>query len=119
MTRRGVDPTRAVAALRPYDAVTPDPADASSASSARPQDVLKLDSNESTIDPSPLVIERLSAFVRDGGLQWYPDYNATRLRERLAEYTSRSPDEIQVFNGSDGALQCIVRTYVDRGDQVV
>jgi histidinol-phosphate aminotransferase len=116
MTRREVvTPARAVAALRPYDAVTRERAE----HLAWPGDCLKLDSNESTIDASPLVVSQLADFVTSGGLQWYPDYEATILRQRLAAYTGRPSAEIQVFNGSDGALQCLTRTYVDRDQAVV
>ncbi|HIA03989.1 MAG TPA: hypothetical protein EYN66_19170, partial [Myxococcales bacterium] len=49
---------------------------------------LKLDWNESTIAPSPLVIERIQAFLGNTHhLNWYPDQRADELTERLTTYT--------------------------------
>jgi histidinol-phosphate aminotransferase len=80
---------------------------------------LKLDSNETTIKPSPLVFQRIQEFLFNGHLNWYPDANATQLREKIASYTHRSLAEVQVFNGSDSALDYICRTYVDKDDEVL
>jgi len=80
---------------------------------------LKLDSNETTIKPSPLVFQRIQEFLFNGHLNWYPDANATQLREKIVSYTHRSLAEVQVFNGSDSALDYICRTYVDKDDEVL
>ena len=79
---------------------------------------LKLDANEATIPPSPLVQARLRAFVENGGASWYPDSEALALRRRLASYTSRSEAEVLAFNGCDAAIDCAVRTFTAPGDRV-
>jgi histidinol-phosphate/aromatic aminotransferase/cobyric acid decarboxylase-like protein len=79
-------------------------------------DILKLDANGSTIPRSPRVEERLSAFIAQGGLSSYPDREATALRQRLAEYTSRADSEVLVCNGCDAAIDCAVRTFTAAGD---
>lgn len=84
------------------------------------QEPLKLDWNESTIPPSPKVIERILAFLRNTHhLNWYPDLNARKLVTALAAYTGRSEDQILVTNGSDDALDLICKTYLDNGEHVL
>ena len=81
--------------------------------------VMKLDSNESTVDPSPRVVSALAEFIHQSPLNWYPDIESVKLREALSEYTSAPIDCIQTFNGSDNALETICRTYLQKGDEVV
>jgi histidinol-phosphate aminotransferase len=81
-------------------------------------DILRLDANESTIPPSPLVAARLRDFIDEGRASWYPDSEALLLRQRLAAYTSRSDHEILVFNGCDAAIDCAVRTFTVPGNRV-
>jgi len=80
---------------------------------------LKLDSNEATVSPSPLVYRRLHEFLSQGHLNWYPEASAVHLRKKIASYTNRALEEIQVFNGSDSALDYICRTFVDKDDEVL
>lgn len=80
--------------------------------------MLKLDANESTVPPSPVVEERLRAFVAAGGTAWYPDPDAAAVRRRVAAYASRPLPEVLVFNGSDMALECVVRALTVPGDRV-
>ncbi|MBN1222144.1 MAG: histidinol-phosphate transaminase [Candidatus Aminicenantes bacterium] len=82
-------------------------------------DYLKLDSNEATIKPSPLVFQRIQEFLASGHLNWYPDIKAKELRHKLTDYTGRNFDEIQVFNGSDSALDYICRTFLEKDDRVL
>ena len=81
---------------------------------------LKLDWNESTIPPSPLVIERIQAFLGNTHhLNWYPDQRAEALSERIARYSSLPRSCVLVTSGSDAALENICQTYLDPGDEVV
>jgi histidinol-phosphate aminotransferase len=80
---------------------------------------LWLDWNEASRPPSPRVFEQLAAFLSRGVIHRYPDPSASRLRRRLAAYTGRPVRQIQVFNGSDAALEHLVRTFVRRDDHVV
>jgi histidinol-phosphate aminotransferase len=95
------------------------PAPQNSVLFSKNEDYLKLDSNETTGKPSPLVFQRIQEFLLTGHVNWYPDANATHLREKIAAYTHRSLAEIQVFNGSDSALDYICRTFVDKDDEVL
>ena len=81
---------------------------------------LKLDWNESTIAPSPRVVERIQQFMANQHhLNWYPDLFSHRLLPDLAARTGRAEDEILVTNGSDDALDLICKTFLDPGDEVV
>jgi histidinol-phosphate aminotransferase len=104
----------AVVSLKPYACVN-----RRAAVNGRAANDLKLDWNESTEPPSPVVFERLSALLGKGQINWYGDPTAARLVRRLAEYTGFPPSRIQVFNGSDSALDYIARTFVGPGDHVL
>jgi histidinol-phosphate aminotransferase len=110
-------PSVHVEGLAPYDAV-------SSLHAIRALDPaivpLKLDWNESTIPPSPLVIQAIVKFLGNSHhLNWYPDLGARRLRRGLSDYTGVPEDGIIVTNGSDDALDLMCRTYIDPRDDVV
>jgi histidinol-phosphate aminotransferase len=107
-------PHSPIARLRAYRSVSPTARFAKSADAA-----LKLDWNESTIPPSPVVLDRLSAFLATGTLNWYADPTARALRQQLSKYTGRPVSQIQVFNGSDSALDHVARAFVTSGDHVV
>jgi histidinol-phosphate aminotransferase len=80
--------------------------------------VLKLDANETTIPPSPLVEQRVRAFLFEGRASSYPDPEAYAVRSRVAAYASRPIGQVLTFNGSDMALDCAVRALTTPGDRV-
>jgi len=82
------------------------------------REILKLDANETTIPPSPLVTARLQAAIQDGSVASYPDPDAAAVRRRLAEYASRPLSQVLAFNGSDATLDCAVRALTVPGDRV-
>ena len=81
--------------------------------------ILKLDSNEATIPPSPKVLMALSRHIYEGPLNWYPDVESSKLRRKLSSYTSLPEECILTFNGSDHALKTITRAYLSKGDEVI
>jgi histidinol-phosphate aminotransferase len=82
---------------------------------------LKLDWNESTIPPSPVVKNALQdALEKEMNLlNWYPELYSKKLVSDLAIYTGRSTNEILVTNGSDDALELICKVFLDPGDHVL
>ena len=66
-------------------------------------DLVKLNTNESPIGPSPRVLEAIRAEAADT-LRLYPDPRATALRETLATYHKVTPEQVFVGNGSDEVL---------------
>ncbi len=65
--------------------------------------LVKLNTNEHPLGPSPLVLEAIRAEAADT-MRLYPDPRATALRETLAAYHGVAPDQIFVGNGSDEVL---------------
>ena len=79
------------------------------------RDFLRLDFNENTIGPSPLVIEAIHK-VSSKQISIYPEYNG--LKEAIANNLNRSeltrflnPNQIGIFNGVDAAIHSIFSTY--------
>jgi histidinol-phosphate aminotransferase len=66
-------------------------------------DLVKLNTNESPFGPSPRVLEAIRAAATDD-LRLYPDFDATELRETLADYHGVKPEQVFPGNGSDEVL---------------
>jgi histidinol-phosphate aminotransferase len=78
---------------------------------------LRLDFNENTIGCSPKVIEYLRERLTASRLSIYPEY-ADALGE-LAVFFGVSPHEFTLTNGTDEAIQLLINTFVEDGDDVV
>ena len=102
-------PRKEVEALNPY-----------SAPLEGRRKLLRLDFNENTIGPSPLVIESLREISRDE-ISIYPEYAGLKetLVESLIKQNSnvniKSP-EVGIFNGVDAAINAIFHAYGDFND---
>jgi len=64
--------------------------------------LIKLNTNESPLPPSPRVAEAIAAACAD--LRLYPDPEATKLRQALADYHGVALEQTFVGNGSDEVL---------------
>ncbi len=78
---------------------------------------LRLDFNENTVGASPAVVAALQRALTAESLTVYPEYS--EARPKLARYFGVSPEEMLLSNGTDEAIQVLVNTYVDDGDEVV
>jgi len=78
---------------------------------------LRLDFNENTVGCSPRVIEFLRERLSANGLSVYPEYD--EARPELAAYFGVAPDQLLLTNGTDEAIQVLVNTYVDDGDEIL
>lgn len=78
---------------------------------------LRLDFNENTVGASPRVVEFLRRSLEASGLAVYPEYG--EVKTALAEFFGVRQDELLLSNGTDEAIQVIVNTYVDDGDDVL
>jgi histidinol-phosphate aminotransferase len=78
---------------------------------------LRLDFNENTCGCSPRVIELLREQLSAEQLTVYPEYGQTRAE--LAAFFGVRPEELLLTNGTDEAIQGVLNTYVDDGDEVV
>ena len=78
---------------------------------------LRLDFNENTVGCSPAVIEFLREHLTAPKLSIYPEY-VDAMRE-LADFFGVSEAEFTLTNGTDEAIQVLVNTFIDDGDEVV
>ena len=78
---------------------------------------LRLDFNENTIGCSPRVIEALRKCLTSDRLSIYPEY-ADAIRD-LAAFFGVSENEFTLTNGTDEAIQLLINTFVDAGDDVL
>lgn len=65
--------------------------------------LVKLNTNESPLGPSPQAIAAVRTAAADT-LRLYPDPHSTRLCEALADYHKVAPEQVFVGNGSDEVL---------------
>jgi len=66
-------------------------------------ELVKLNTNENPLGPSPRVLEAIRGEATDT-LRLYPDPQATALRAALATYHQVRPEQVFVGNGSDEVL---------------
>jgi histidinol-phosphate aminotransferase len=78
---------------------------------------VRLDFNENTVGCSPRVIDFLRKHLTEEGLAVYPDY--ARVKKTLAEFFRVAPAELLLANGTDEAIQVVINTWVDDGDEVI
>ena len=69
----------------------------------RMADLVKLNTNENPLGPSPRALEAIRGEAADT-LRLYPDPQATALRVALAAYHRVKPEQVFVGNGSDEVL---------------
>src|SRR5271156_1145928 len=78
---------------------------------------LRLDFNENTVGASPKVVEYLREHIDEAMLTIYPEYSESK--SALARFFNVEPDDFILSNGTDEAIQVLVNTYVDDGDEVL
>jgi histidinol-phosphate aminotransferase len=78
---------------------------------------LRLDFNENTVGCSPRVIETLQRYLTADHLTVYPEY--VDAISDLAKFFNVTPQEFTMTNGTDEAIQVMINTFVDDGDDVV
>jgi histidinol-phosphate aminotransferase len=76
-----------------------------------------LASNESHFTPLPSVQQVVQGAART--VNRYPDMTSTRLREEIGAFLQTDPSHIAVSPGSIGALQQLLTSFCDEGDEVV
>src|SRR5215213_3148536 len=80
-------------------------------------DKLRLDFNENTVGCSPKVIEFLRQRIEEKRLATYPEYSDAR--QELAAHFRVENEQMLITNGTDEAIQVLINTYVDDGDEVI
>ncbi len=78
---------------------------------------LRLDFNENTVGCSPKVIECVEKYLTADHLTIYPEYQDAR--RDLAAFFGVTPEELTITNGTDEAIQLLINTFVNDGDDVL
>jgi histidinol-phosphate aminotransferase len=78
---------------------------------------LRLDFNENTVGCSPRVLAFLREQLSESGLAVYPEYG--EAKQELAAFFGVRSEELLFTNGTDEAIQVLINTYVNAGDEVL
>src|SRR5947208_3732756 len=78
---------------------------------------LRLDFNENTVGCSPRIIEFLKQQLNPERLAVYPDYS--EVRPALETFFHVEPGQLLLTNGTDEAIQVLINTYIDDGQEVL
>ncbi len=78
---------------------------------------LRLDFNENTVGAPPHVIDFIKRFLTAADLSIYPEYD--HALEDLSLYFGVLVDEMTLTNGTDEAIQLLMNTYINPGDEVL
>lgn len=78
---------------------------------------LRLDFNENTVGASPMVLDFLKRYLTAADLTIYPEYSHALID--LAAYFRVQSEQMTLTNGTDEAIQLLVNTYIDPGDEVI
>src|SRR5579872_3296927 len=74
---------------------------------------IKMASNENPFGPSPLAVKAMQAVLDESN--FYPDNNASELRQKLAERHGVRPEQIVPTAGSTALLGIVARTLLSSG----
>lgn len=82
--------------------------------------ILKLDWNESTNEPTPLVKERIMNLLNNNEFfHLYPATYNQELLDLLSKYVGLPVENIQYFGSSDSLHEYIAKMYINVGDPVL
>jgi histidinol-phosphate aminotransferase len=81
------------------------------------QEVIKLASNENPLGPSPKAIEAIAKALPE--LHRYPDADASKLKQVIAEVYVLETKQLIVTNGGDELITLVSEAFLDAGDEVV
>lgn len=82
--------------------------------------ILKLDWNESTMPPSPLVLDAVQELLQQPSFfNLYPAIFNKKLLESLSMYVGLPVENIQYFGGSDVLHEYICKAFISVGDPVM
>ena len=99
-------PREAVRKMAPYSPPT-----------AGRMDKLRLDFNENTVGCSPRVIAALRDGLSANALAVYPEYG--EAKQEIAAHFRVPVEELLFTNGTDEAIQVVINTYIDDGEEVL
>lgn len=84
------------------------------------KEILKLDWNEATIPPTPVVMERIELLLKEPSFfNLYPTTYNDELLSLLAQYVELPEENIQYFGSSDVLHEYICKAFISVGDPVM
>ena len=84
---------------------------------SKDRDIVKINANENPYPPSPKAVEALKKFDTDK-LRFYPQANATALKQAIADYYEVNAENVFVGNGSDDVLALAFQAFFN-GDKPI
>ncbi|MDF1656272.1 MAG: histidinol-phosphate transaminase [Verrucomicrobiales bacterium] len=83
----------------------------------KPEDIIKVASNENPLGPSPKAIEAMKEAAE--GVHIYPDGGGYKLRNAIAEKFGIGRENIILGNGSNEIIELIGHGFLNPGDNVI
>jgi len=83
------------------------------------ENMLKLDWNEATIQPSPKVLDSIKKIIERSIFNYYPDVDNMNLCKAIASYCKVTPSKVQYFSSSDNAHEYIAKCFLKKDDKVL
>ena len=80
---------------------------------------IKLDANEGKNFLFESIIEDGIKLPEELNINLYPNSDATALRKGIGEYINKDPRNIIAGNGSSEMIDLIMKTYIDRDDNII
>lgn len=80
---------------------------------------VRLDANESFIDPGKLFLDEFMAAVASVDFNRYPDPSAAELRNKVGAFYGINPENIVAGNGSDELITVILGAFLRPGDKLL
>lgn len=84
---------------------------------SKDRDIVKINANENPYPPSPKAVEALKNFNTDR-LKFYPQANATALKQAIADFYEVKAENVFVGNGSDDVLALAFQAFFN-GDKPI
>ncbi len=84
---------------------------------SKDRDIVKINANENPYPPSPKAVEALKNFDTDK-LRFYPQANATALKQAIADFYEVKAENVFVGNGSDDVLALAFQAFFN-GDKPI
>lgn len=78
---------------------------------------LRLDFNENTVGAPPHVLDFIKRYLTAADLSIYPEYD--HALEDLSQHFGIGIDQLTLTNGTDEAIQLLINTFVDDGQEVL
>ena len=83
----------------------------------RPEDIIKLASNENPLGPSPLAKGAMSRALEEAHI--YPDGGGYRLRSAIAEKFGLGRENVVLGNGSNEIIELLCHSFLNRDSELI